>query len=113
MKVEAESQPFASTTPPGPWSGNTSCTSCRCHTDRDRCVGLSWITLGLSYHPILSILDKHRIADAALTQASLRMPESRVGSCACPEPCPAGDVRFRHATRFPGSPRPQPVDSRT
>ncbi len=48
-KAETESQPFASTTPPGPWQGNTSCTSCRCHTDRDHCVRPSWITLGLGY----------------------------------------------------------------
>ena len=55
-KAEAESQPFASTTPPGPWQGNTSCTSCRCHTDRDHCVRPSWITLGLGYDSILGAL---------------------------------------------------------
>ena len=46
-KEEAQSQPFASTTPRGRWQDNTSCTSCRCHTDKDHCVRPSWITLGL------------------------------------------------------------------
>ena len=68
-KAEAESQPLPPTTPPGLWQGNTSCTSCRCRTDRDHCVRPSWITLGLAYNSILSILaDRHRIDTPSLGQ---------------------------------------------